>query len=369
MSGLRPATDRHAAELAPGGARGLRRWWAAWRRRPRPGGIRITRVGLWYVLFTVIVGVAATNTGNNALYLVLSGMLALLAVSGYLSRRNLLRLAVDLSAPAEIFARAPTTLRFVLESRARWTKRWLLLVATDPAGRWKLVPQLGPGERAEGAIECIFPRRGRHRVGELHVASLFPLGLFRKGMRYRLDRSLLVYPELYAAGEIDPARAGSTGDLSSPRAGWGHELHTLRGFRPGDDPRGIHWKKSARVGQLIYQERAAEETLRLSILFDEATGRPGDSAAREQFERLVSEAATAAVEYLGRGFEVELVTRRRRLPFAAGARQRQQVLEHLALIEPAPRRPEPLQPGDPSAYVIHLSMAPGSAVAGSAGAA
>jgi hypothetical protein len=47
-----------------------------WRLRPTPEGIRITKVGLWFVLFTVIVGVAATNTGNNALYLVLSTMLA-----------------------------------------------------------------------------------------------------------------------------------------------------------------------------------------------------------------------------------------------------------------------------------------------------
>src|SRR5687767_9120055 len=43
-----------------------------------PEGIRITKVGLWYVLLTVLVGAAATNTGNNALYLVLAAMLALL---------------------------------------------------------------------------------------------------------------------------------------------------------------------------------------------------------------------------------------------------------------------------------------------------
>ena len=56
-----------------------------WRSRPVPEGIRITKVGLWYVLFTVIVGVAATNTGNNALYLVLAVMLALLVVCAALA--------------------------------------------------------------------------------------------------------------------------------------------------------------------------------------------------------------------------------------------------------------------------------------------
>lgn len=339
-------------------------WLRRWRERPIPEGIRITRVGLWYVLFTVIVAVAATNTGNNALYLVLSGMLALLVVSGQMSRRNLRRLGVELAAPAEVHARRPTRLDFALESRSRFAARWLLLVAIEPAGPWRLVPRLGPGERAAGTIEQIFPRRGRHRLAALHVASLYPLGLFRKGLRYPLGREVLVYPELFAAGEIETARAGTAGDLSASRPGWGHDLHALRGFRAGDDPRGIHWKKSAQTGLLVYQEREAEETLRLSILFDDGTGRLADAAGEQRFERLVSEAATAAVDHLARGFEVELVTRRRRIPYGAGARQRHEILELLALLEPGPRAGAALVPGDAGARVLRLSLVGGEAAAG-----
>ena len=58
--------------------------------------IRITNFGLGYILMCLIVAIAATNTGNNGLYLVLTGMLAAMTVSGVGStgwRREQVRLA------------------------------------------------------------------------------------------------------------------------------------------------------------------------------------------------------------------------------------------------------------------------------------
>jgi uncharacterized protein (DUF58 family) len=344
-SGLPPATL----------ATRLRSWRG---RRGIPESIRITRVGLWFVLFTVLVGVAATNTGNNALYLVLSGMLALLAVSGLVSRWNLERLGIDFEPPGELFARRPTLVGFAMTNRGRWLPRWLLLVGLSAQGPWRLVPYLRAGESARGALEVIFPRRGRHRFEAAHVASLFPLGLFRKGMRYASSLEVLIYPELFPPGEIEIVASGLSGDRSAQRPGWGHELHSLRGFRQGDDPRAIHWKKSAQTGGLVYQEREAEETLRLSILFDDGTGRLASEDEASRFERLVSEAATAAWDYLDRGFEVELATRRRRLPFGKGARHRREILIELALVEPGPRARGALVAGDRGARVLRLGLAP-----------
>ena len=60
----------------------------SWKRSSTPEGIRITTVGLWYVLLSILVGITATNTGNNALYTVLAVMFAVLIVSGVMSREN-----------------------------------------------------------------------------------------------------------------------------------------------------------------------------------------------------------------------------------------------------------------------------------------
>ncbi|MEO8276585.1 MAG: DUF58 domain-containing protein [Thermoanaerobaculia bacterium] len=325
-------------------------------RRGIPEGIRITKVGLWFVLLTVVVAAAATNTGNNALYLVLACMLALLLVSGVVSRLNLQRLTVTVDSPGDLFARRPFHLPFTITNDSRRWSRWLLLFSVAVKGPARLVPHLPAGKSARGHLELLLPKRGRHRIEFAHFSSLFPIGLFRKGMRYRLGLELLVFPELFAAGAIEIQPSGLAGDESANRAGWGHELHALRSYRAGDDPRAIHWKKSAQTGALVFMERASEESRRLSIVFDNATGRLADAAAENRFEHLVSEAATAAVDHLARGFEVELISREGTLAYGTGGRHRQAILEQLAVIGPRPRQRAELASADPATRSLRLSF-------------
>ncbi len=332
------------------------------RHRPRrraaraPEGIRITKVGLWYVLFAVLVAIAATNTGNNALYLVVAVMLGVLVVSGVVSRYNVDRLDAAVEVHGDVFANAPFTVDFSLANRSRLFPHWLLLVAASKSGAPRLVPYLPRKGSSRGRLELLLPRRGLQKIPAVHVSSLFPFGFFKKGVRYPVDEELIVLPELYPAASVAVERSGRFGDASSARAGWGHDLYALRGFRQGDDPRGIHWKQTAKTGAMVYMERESEQTRRLSILFDNGAGPLDDERAGARFERLVSEAATTAVDYLARDFEVELVTRDRALPFARGRRQRTAILEALAVVEPVARSLEPLRTRDPQAPQVRLAL-------------
>ena len=332
-------------------------------RRPVPEGIRITKVGLWYILLTVLVAVAATNTGNNALYLVLAAMLGLLIVSGVVSRHNLRALAIALEPPGELFANQPFRLPFTLKNRSRVMPRWLLQLAVGDGGSQLLIPYLKRGATSRGEADLLLSRRGRHRLDAIHVSTLFPMGFIRKGMRYPAGLEVLVYPELFAAAETRIGAVGRAGEDAVRRSGRGHELHALRAFRSGDDPRNIHWKQTARTGSTVFMEREAEESRRVSVVLDNATGEL-DASAASHFEHLVSEAATTATEHLARGFEVELVTREQRLSYAAGVRQRLAVLEALALVESVPRSGSPLEPSDPHAPCVRLALAPPSAPSG-----
>ena len=147
------------------------------------------------------------------------------------------------------------------------------------------------------------------------------------------------------------------GEIASSRAGPGHELFSLRAFRPGDDRRGIHWKQTARTGHLVYMEREAEKGQRVTVELDNAVGDLGGPDEEAHFERLVSEAATAAAQYLEQDFEVELVTRSGVIPFGRGRHQRRRILEFLALIEATPRVDEPLARPDPTTPRVHFEMA------------
>lgn len=316
------------------------------RRRPVPEGIRITTVGLWFVLLSILVAIAATNTGNNSLYTVLAAMFAILILSGFLSRENVRGLEVALDTPGEVFANRPFSLGFTLKSRARVFPRWFLLFTVSRSAQPLLVPYLPRRGRSVGHLDLLLQARGRHRLPFAHVSSLFPFGFFRKGVRYPVDLELLVFPEIFPAGATRVSEAEQQGDESSRRIGQGHGLYALRDYRLGDDPRGIHWKQTARTGSMVYMERESERSRRLSILFDNGVGELADEASRTRFERLVSEAATAALDHLARGYEVELVTRDQALAFASGPRQRLAILETLALVTPQPRQADPLLSGD-----------------------
>lgn len=336
------------------------------RSRARSDGLRLTKVGLWFAIFAAVALAAAINTGNNGLYLVVALMAGGLGVGQVLASANLRGLAVELEPPLEVFANTPARFALRLAHRGRWLPRWLLVVSVEredvdeePRRRATafLQPYLPAKGRVDGELELILSRRGRRRIRRARVTSLFPFGFFRKGRRHPVEVDVLVYPELFAAPGALPVPTGRMGEEAAARAGAGHDLFALRPFRTGDDPRGVHWKQSARTGGIVFKERRAEENRRLSIVLDNAVP-PLDEADRSRFERLVSEAATAAVVFLERGFEVEVVTRDRQTPFAAGRRQRRAVLEHLALVEPVEPQAEPLAPAPPGTPQLRLAFDP-----------
>ena len=325
-------------------------------RRAVPEGIRITTVGLWYVLLSVLVAIAATNTGNNALYMVLALMFAVLILSGLASRENVRGLTVAVDPSGEVFANRPFSLGFTVKSRALVFPRWFLLFNLSKQAQPLLIPYLPRRGKSVGQLDMMVGSRGQHSFPWAHVSSLFPFGFFRKGVRYRVDFEVLVFPELFPAAAARPRESDQFGEDASRRAGGGHDLHALRVFRRGDDPRSIHGKQTARTGELIFTERASERNRRLSIVFDNGVGELKDDTAKSRFERLVSEAATAAVDHLARGYEVELVTRDRSLPFAAGPRQRLAVLEALALVAPQARSHDSLSSSDPRSAQLRVHM-------------
>ncbi len=218
--------------------------------------IRVTNFGLGYILMCLVVAIAALNTGNNGLYLVLAAMLSGMVVSAFLSRRNVRGVRCEIEAAGEVIATRPAWLRVRLENRLRTATAQALFFLHEslPGPLW--VDPLGPGEKREVVVESVFPRRGVYREADAGLLSRFPLGLFRKYRRARLARELVVYPlpETISVPEIPPEDA--RGGRPHPRTrGGGSDIRTLRDFAPGDDPRDLHWKQSARMRRWIVRER------------------------------------------------------------------------------------------------------------------
>ncbi|MEM1245166.1 MAG: DUF58 domain-containing protein [Acidobacteriota bacterium] len=322
--------------------------------------MRITKVGLWYVVFVLITGLAATNTGNNALYMTLAALLGAGVMSAIVGLANVRRLEAEVLEGDEIYARSPATAEVTLRQRGAFPA-WMLMVHLEGHGRPTVIGRLGKRGSADALQHCqkelLFMERGKHRIESLTLSSLYPLGLLRVTREIPARSELIVFPQLFEAAALGLSDGLQHGEDSVDRPGRGHELHSLRDFRAGDDPRHMHWKQTARTGDLILQELQTEESRRLSVVLDNALpeGQTTESA-RARFEQLVSEAATASVDYLDRGYEVELVLRGKRLGFGSGQRQRRAILEALALVQPSTRE-EPLEEPRSGAPRLRFTLA------------
>src|SRR6202035_2892952 len=103
----------------------------------------VTRVGIAYVVTVVLIGIAALNTGNNLLYIVVAAMLAAILVSGVASAMVLRDLQLDVRLPEHVFARRPTVGRIILRNPRRWLASVSINVVAlhpDKAGKhWRWV--------------------------------------------------------------------------------------------------------------------------------------------------------------------------------------------------------------------------------------
>jgi uncharacterized protein (DUF58 family) len=311
----------------------------------RRHGVCVTRIGLWAILFILLVAVAATNTGNNALYMVLAVAVSALLLSLLSAVVNVFRIEVELREPGEVFANRPFELDFRAVNTSWFLPRWLVEVGFDDGGEAVVLVHLPSRTTSVKWVDAratmLLPRRGEHRMDRMSISTLFPFGFFRVSRRVDVEETVLVYPEVFSAAHFETELRERFGERSAGRRGPGHELYGLRPLRPGDDPRAIHWKQTARTGRFIFQEREAEDSRRVVIVVDNGVGSLGPSRD-ERFERLISEAATAALDFVERGWDVGLLTRSQHLPMRGGRLQRQAILESLARLEATPRTREPL---------------------------
>jgi len=127
--------------------------------------LRLTRWGLVYLVTSVVLGMAAVNTGNNALMAVLGLALGSYVISGIWSRQVLGNIRATIELPSEIYAGRPAVIGVGLENTSRFLPAYGLVVR-DSDGRTVIhEPLLVTMGRRRHSVELVFPDRGRHEIG------------------------------------------------------------------------------------------------------------------------------------------------------------------------------------------------------------
>ncbi|SIN91720.1 Uncharacterized conserved protein, DUF58 family, contains vWF domain [Singulisphaera sp. GP187] len=272
-----------------------------------------TREGVLYI--AVWAGLLATGLNQQInLILLVAGLAAgPLVASIFASAAMLRKLRVTRRIPAYVFSGEPLTLDYTLENSRRWMAALALAVEDDltpldriVSGSSSVTPRVFfarvPGmTRARLRWQGPSPRRGKYRFRMLDLVTRSPFGLIERRVTTLEPALLTVYPRVgqltrrwqFLQRQASETRRGMRHDRSAQQ----QEYHGLRDYRPGDSPRWIHWRTSARLGQPMVKEFEQQNEQDLAILLDPWLPRTKVMPEqREALEKMIQFAATICLE-------------------------------------------------------------------------
>jgi uncharacterized protein (DUF58 family) len=339
VSGGRPASS------------GRRRWLSPPRR------LLFTRAGAVFTAGILAVGLAAVNTGNNLLYLLLGGLLGVVALSGVLSERAVRRVRVVRRLPRGTPAGSPVRIRYEVSNLRRRMPVLTLEIREPSLPGGAFVPYVAPGDSVVVRNDPLFIRRGTVPLETVTLSTGFPFGLFRKERDLVLPGEVVVWPstnrpapELRLGGDRIRRGGGWSGGGVAPRG----DYRNLREYHSGDDPRDVHWKASARSGSLVTRQYERDDSTAAWICLD-AGAPPGDAA-----EESVEMAASLAARTLREGRDVAFVTQGVTLPPGGGEGQLERILEALARVDFDPVKSALAPPAAPERCILVSTTGRGS---------
>ena len=372
-------------------------------RRVAGAGIRdafdydVTQIGIVYVAIVLVIGIAALNTGNNLLYIVVAAMLAAILVAGFASAMVLRDLELSVRLPEHVFAGRAILGRIVLRNPRRWLPsfsvnvvslkkdpsamgwRWTPTTFAVPPGRplekqwmqfrdYKLrrvsktepppaifegaayFPYIPAGSELKADLELRFDRRGCYQQKSFGLATRFPFAFLTKTRHVPLPREIIVYPRVEPADELFEVLPMITGEFETFTRGRGDDLYLIREYTPEDSARHVDWKATAKSGSLKVREFSREDERKLRIVFDN----PGEGVVSEKaYEDAVALAASLSWHFASENTQTSFVSQS-----YSGNPDIYRFLAHLAVArpQPLPSLVEGLQPSND--YNIILTARP-----------
>jgi uncharacterized protein (DUF58 family) len=355
----------------------------------------VTKAGVVYVLVTLVIGIAALNTGNNLLYIVVAAMLSAILVSGVVSALVLRGLELEVRLPEHVFAGRPVVGRIVLRNPRRFLpsfsirvvparrekgkkprKQWRWEPATfvfppnrAPENQWVKLrdwrvkrvegtppapgifegmiyfPYLPPRADLTADLELLFDRRGRYRESSFGVATRFPFAFLTKTRDVALEREILVYPPVEPPDDLFEILPLVRGEWESFVRGRGSDLYRIREYMPEDSARHVDWKATAKSGSLKVREFSREDERKLCIVFDNPAA---GAISGQAYEQAVNLAASLAWHFSSQAAEVSF--------FITGHNRGADVHEFLAQLAVIAPRTGPQPVPVPQAGLLDLDL-------------
>ncbi|MBN1570063.1 MAG: DUF58 domain-containing protein [Acidobacteria bacterium] len=334
-------------------------------RRLFPYSFRITREGILYILFVFLLSLAAVNTSNNLLFIVLAVLLATIVVSGIISRNSLRQVSLSLQLPENVFVGEKVFIKVTLKNLKRFFpsfsiqvedpelslkqasqgffRRWLHHGRKKDSGaeapdramfrQSAYFPILQPRETCSELIVQSFPQRGLYCLQGFLISTRFPFGLFRRGEHIGAKGEILVYPLIQDISAFFQLLPFLPGHLEGRHVGPGENLFSIRKYQESESARIIDWKATAKTGDIMAREFAREEESKLCLILDTRMDSPAPESCEADFEKAVSLAASIAAHFLNDGAGMEFLTPNEHVPRGTGVQHLYRILRSLAVVQ------------------------------------
>lgn len=235
----------------------------------RRSRVVVPREGVGYLAIMLVLAVGALLGHRNMPLLVFGMMAGPFVFNGWVVHAMLRGVEVKRIAPVRAIAGQFTSVEFQIRNTKRWLASQLIEVSdrivplkqkefkTEQEVSVSFVRVPGQSIRT-GRYRLQFPRRGKFRLGPIRLSSRFPMGIGERGQVISDEVELIVHP---AIGRLLPAWNRQQKEFAEAnqrvKSGMGlfdDEFHRIREYRSDDNPRAIHWRSTAKQGQLMVRE-------------------------------------------------------------------------------------------------------------------
>ena len=280
--------------------------------------VKVNRAGKLFILLTIFLGIAAVNTGNNLLYIVVSLFLATMLLSGIISYINLKGLRLNLKPPEEIYAGKQANFEITIKKSSRFPS---FMISVSSNNGSVLFPYVGR-RPIKASIPFLFLKRGRVENLKLTVSSEFPLGMFIRYYEVSFPLKVVVFPKpIYSKEFLNEGFENQEGIQESFTTTGYEELREIRDYS-GEPMKLIHWKVSAKTDSLKVKHMSSPERGAIILTLASVSG---------DLETKLSKITYLVNELMNKGYAVGIDLGKVKIPPGKGNTHKLKILRALAL--------------------------------------
>ncbi len=250
------------------------------------------------------------------LYFMAAMLISLPMVSYLFGLFSLSSLKVTREIPIVVWEGETVEVTYIVTNRSRITRFFVSI--RERAGPFRECRGSEPAVfnvRGHESVRVVsrlrFLRRGVFGAASYELASVDPLGVFSFTRSVPSEDEIVVYPVPAQVEPIDVVgaeRHGWNEAVANALQGAGVDPAGVRSYLPGDPLRHIHWRQTARTGNLTVIEYEETQSVNLRIVLDTHQRGVVGADPRTSLEAAIKLAATAARDAARTGAKVELIT-------------------------------------------------------------